>query len=113
MGYITADEDMLGELTYPCLATFTHRVDGLSTITVEQNGESFEFLICQSDDMCQLINTDDDTVNYRVAGSNVMCSLKKSFIKDFTHPTEEESHSFNIVKGDNDALVRFEYFKKY
>lgn len=109
---VSADDDTLSGLSYPCLATFTHRVDGLSTVTIDQNGETFEFLIVESEDTYQLVKFDDELVHYRVAGSNVMCSLHQTYIKDFAMPTEEETRSFTIVKNSNDALVRFEYCKK-
>lgn len=109
---VSADEDTLSELTYPCLATFAHHVNGASTVTVEQNGESFEFLINQSADKYQFIKTDDTSVFYRVAGSNMMCSLRKSYIKDFATPSDSEKSTFTIINGANDALVRFEYCKK-
>ena len=42
----------------------------------------------------------------------MMCSLRKSYIKDFATPSDDEKSTFTIVNGANDALVRFEYCKK-
>lgn len=107
---LKCEKSAIEELSLPCVVTFTHCVDGETKITFEQTDGCKDFNIATDQGTHQIVFLNEETnrFNYRVASTNMMCSIHISHIDDFSLPSSVESSLFNINIHET-GLVKLNY----
>lgn len=103
----------VSKIKMQCTAKFKHRLDWATSLEIEQDGETYEWLINLLDFPHQFVQLSEHTkdVQYRVGGTNMLCAVHNTLLEDFDEPKQNETAMIDVIKGEN-GLVKFAYQKK-